>query len=341
MTTSTTTKNFPALTALAAELKLTPKETKVRKTTKTRIVPTGTVAAIELGTSFFDPIDLLMDKLGNQPALYSRVMDSVVWMLDASCISGARNVLFTRYADTDKELGDTFQDFCLNVHSELKHDSLYNLPEGEEGNEQTLSILLGLRNDWHDAAQAAAASDDRDYNPKSLREQLENEKPSKANLGTRVNYKLMAKLEAQGDGALEERLFNSMMEADTAKAIDRAHGNKELMPTVLEILRTVATFAPSGARFDHLPMRKQKQLTQFTLGAIDRTMTDLADRLKKQPIAFARAAEAAFQAKAAINLVLKSKYHDIGELENTATPMSGIELKMERNAKRVACCSID
>lgn len=304
---------------------------------KTRIVPTGTVAAIQLGTNFFDPIDLLMDKLGNQPALYSRVMDSVVWMLDASCISGARNILFSRYAETDKELDDTFQDFCLNVHSELKHDSLYNLPSGEEGNEQTLAILLALRHDWHDAAQAAHSADDRDYNPKSLREQLENEKPSKANIGTRVNYKLMAKLEANGDEALEARLYESMIEADTARAIDRAHGNKELMPTVLEILRTVQTYAPSGARFDHLPLRKQKQLTAFTLGAIDRTMADLADKMKKQPIAFARTAEAAYQAKAAINLVLKAKYHDLGELENTPTPMSGTELTQGRNAKRVAC----
>ena len=311
------------------------------KEPKLRTVPAGTVAAMQTGTAFFDPMDTLMDKLSSQPALYSRVLDSMAWMLDASCISQARSILFTRYADTDKELADTFQDFCLNVHSQLKHDSLYTLEAGEETNEHTLAVLLALRNDWHDAAASAASADDRDYHAKSLREQIEAEKPSKANVGTRTNYALMAKLEANGDAALEKRMYASMIEADEVQATERAVGNKSLMPTVLEILRTVSTFAPSGARFDHLPTRKQKQLTAFAVGCVERTMADMAKRMKSQPIAFARSAEAAHQCKLALNLVLKAKYHDIGELENTAAPLSGTELELGRNAKRKAVCTID
>ena len=150
----------------------------------------------------------------------------------------------------------------------------------------------------------------------------------------------MARLEANGDIELQKRMYDSMMEADALQAADRAHGNKELMPTVLEILRTVQTYAPSEARFDMLPLNKQKQLTAFALGAIDRTTIDMAKKMKAQPIAFARAAEAARQAKIALNLVIANKYSDVGELENTSTPLSGVELEYGRHAKRVAC-SID
>jgi hypothetical protein len=288
------------------------------------------------GTAFFDPIDTLMDKMGHAPQLYSRVMESMAWMLDASCISQARTILFGRYAEADKDVDNAFQVFCLDVHSDLKHESLYE----DQTPEHVLAILLALRHEWHDAAGAAAAADDRDYNPKSLREQLEGEKPSKATVGTRVNYQLMAKIEANGDAALEKRLYDSMLLADEAQAADRANGNKTLMPTVLEILRTVQTYAAADARFDMLPLTKQRMLTNFALGAIDRTSTDCAKRMKSQPIAFARLFEAGHQAKIAINAVIKAKYNDIGELENTSTPMSGTELAIGRNAKRVAC-SID
>lgn len=305
--------------------------------TRTHTLPAGTLetalaqTGITSGHTYFDPMDTLMDKMGDQPQLHARVAESVVWMLDASCISQARKILFARYSEADQTVNNAFQSFCMDVHADLRHDSLYE----DDTNEHVLAILLGMRNDWHDAAASAASADDRDYNPKSLREQMESEKPSKASFGARINLQALAKDEANGDVEAEKRIYQDFLDADVIAAASRAEGNKSLMPTVLEILRTVSGYAPADARFDQLPLAKQKQLTTFALGAIDRTLVDVAKRLASQPIAFSRAREAGRNTKAALAAVLASKYNDIGELENT--PMSGVELTHGRNAKRVAC----
>lgn len=313
--------------------------TKEPKMKPSRIVPTGTMTAlaeampkdaVSSGTSFFDPIDLLEDKLGHQAALHSRVLDSMAWMLDSSCISQARNVLFARYTEIDHDAPDAFKDFCQTVSEDLAHDSLYEF----EGNEQTLAILLALRDQWHDAAARAAASDNRDYKSKSLRELMESEKAKPADVGTRVNYRKVADLESRGDKAKADRLFAAYMEADALSSAARVDNNKSLMPTLLEILRTARHYAVEGSRFDQLPLTKQRQLTTFAVGAIDRTRADVAKRFNKQPIAFGHIAEAAFEATEALNKVITSKYSDVGELENTRSQVS---IDMERNSKRVAC----
>lgn len=304
-----------------------------------RKLATGTMAALAAatpvisGTAYFDPTDLLEDKLGHQPALLSRVMESMAWMLDASCISQARNVLFTRYKEVDSTEPNAFKDFCQIVSEDLAHDSLYE----DEGDEQTLAILLAVRDQWHDAAAHAASADDRDYKSKSLREQMESEKAKPADVGTRVNYRKMADLESHGDVAKAERLYASYMEADALASASRVDSNKALMPTILEVLRTAKHYALESYRFDQLPANKQRQLTTFAVGAIDRSRVDLAKRLNKQPIAFGHMAEAAFEATNALTKVITDKFSDAGELENVRTQAS---IDHERGSKRFAC-SID
>ena len=312
-------------------------------TPKVRRVAPGFAAAQTIGTTYFDPMDTLMDKMGAQAPLYSRVADSLTWMLDASCISQARNVLFTRYKNADVETRDTFSNFCLTIHAALKHDSLYRDDVLEfQTPERTLSIMLALRHDWHDAVNSAFAADDRDYNPKSLRQLLENEKPQMASVAVRSNFAVLAKLEAKGDAAAEQRILNAMIEVDKINALERAHDNVSLAPTILEILRTVGNHAPDGARFDHLPLNKQKQLTEFSLGAIERSMVDMATRLRKQPLAFGRMAEAAFQTKEALNLVIRAKYaHLDDDLGNSTPPKAQVAIDFERAQKRRAICTID
>lgn len=304
---------------------------------KARIVPTGTMAKlVTTGTSFFDPIDLLEDHLGTQPTLHSRVLDSMAWMLDSSCISQARTILFERYKDVDHTAPDAFNNFCQDVAENLDHPSLY----GEEANdspEQTLAIMLALRDHWHDAAARAAAADNRDYKSKSLRELMESEKVKTADVGTRINYKKLAELEARGDTAKAERLYTSYMEADAMSSTQRVDGNKALMPTILELLRTVKRYAVESSRFDQLPLLVQRRLTTFTVGAVDRSKLEVAKRLSKQPIAFGHIAEAAFQATEALGHVIVNKFTDVGELENIT---SQVQTDINRNAKRVAC-SID
>src|SRR3990167_4266078 len=97
-----------------------------------------------------------------QPTLHSRVLDSMAWMLDSSCISQARTILFERYKEVDHDAPDAFNDFCQDVAENLDHESLYG-NEAQGSPEQTFAILLALRNQWHDAAARAASADNRDY----------------------------------------------------------------------------------------------------------------------------------------------------------------------------------
>ena len=305
-----------------------------------RKVPKGTMNKIETalpitGTSFFDPIDTLEDTMGNQPVLHSRVLDSLVWMLDNSCISQARSIFFERYKECDHTSPNAFDDFRQDVAENLDHPSLYG--EDNEGSpEHTLSILMALRDQWHDAAARASAADDRDYKPKSLRELMASEKIKPADVGTRVNYRVIADAEGMGDTAKADRLYASYMEADALGQAQRVDSNKALMPTVLEVLRTVKRYAAESSRFDHLPLVVQRRLTNFLLGAVARSRMDVAKRLSKQPIAFGHANEAAHQATIALNHVLATKFSDAGEMENIT---SQVAIDLGRNAKRVA--SID
>ena len=318
---------------------------KKSETQSTRIVPQGTMTAlaaalpkevITSGMTFFDPIDLLEDKLSTQPNLHARVLESMAWMMDSSCISQARSVLFKRYQQIETEHAHDvdFKGFCQTVAEDIDHESLYE----EEGPESTLALLLALRNHWHDAAANAAATDDRDYKAKSLREQMETEKVKAADIGTRVNYRKVAELEGRGDAAKTERLYAAYMEADVISQTQRVEGNKDLMPVILEILHVANRYAVESSRFDELPLIKQKQLTAFVIGATDRSRTDIAKRLNRQPIAFGHLAEAAFEATEALNKVIVNKYSDIGELENVR---SQTQTTMDRNAKRKAYLSID
>ena len=286
------------------------------------------------GTTYFDPTDMLQDKLSHEPALYARVMDSMAWMLDNSCIGQARTVLFGRYAEVDHTSPTAFADFCQGVAEELQHDSLY----ADGTPEEVLAILMSLRNNWHDAAAAAAATNDRDYQSKSLRQLMEAEEVRQADVGTRTNFKLLAKQQAEGDEAKELRLYTAYMEADAIASQQRVDNNKALMPTILEVLRAGNMHAQDTYRFDHLPLNVQRRLTTFAVGAIDRTKMDLAKRMSRQPLEYANMLEAAFACTKALEAVIVSKYSDAGELENTGSTQR--EIDHGRAAKRAAC-SID
>lgn len=285
------------------------------------------------GTAYFDPIDMLEDHLGMQPVTHARVMSSMAWMLDNSCVSQARTILFNRFKDVDTDEVKDFDAFCQDISENLSHESLY---EGE-GDEQTLAIMLAVRNHWHDAAAHAAHAADIDYKSKSLRELMESEKPREANVGTRTNFQQLAKDEAGDDADKAKRLYDSYVLGAKLASEQQVNNNKKLMSTLLEVLRTVKRYAPEEARFDQLPLNVQRRLTQFTIGLLERTRVEMASRLASQPIAFGRMREATLQAITALNKVMTVKFNIDGELENV---MSQTELNIGRNAKRVAC-SID
>jgi hypothetical protein len=309
------------------------------------------------GHTYFDPLDVLEDKLGHHNVIYSRVLASMAWMIDSMSINAARTVLFARYKESEIEGDDAFHKFCQQVGEDLRHESLY---QGEESNERTLGLLLALRNQWHDAAQSAYARDDKDYNPKTLRELMQEEKPRAANVGARDNYRKMAHDEAmlgyqagrekaimadpvngatKFDDAIKakiERLYESYMQANVILSTQRAEGNKQLMPTVLEILRTAASYAEHDARFDQLPTRVQRQITEYTINTINRSKLDVANRLARQPIEFGRVSEAALDATEALNTVMREKYSEIGELEYAGMPASVDNFNREQKRRAAA-----
>lgn len=285
--------------------------------------------------NYFCVLDTLEDNIGQHAGLHSRVVNSMAWMLDAAAINQARVILFARWNEDERTQEATFDAFCMEIAENLDHDSLYT---GEPSNEQTLAQLLALRQQWHDAAQSAAAADNRDYVPKSLSEMMLAEKPRTASVGARTNFIKMAALAANGDEALEKRMYESMVLADAATSASRAEGNRQLMPTILEVLRAAARYAPSETRFDHLPERIQHRLTKAAIGVVERTMLDMAKRMGSEPLEFARLAEAAYKCTAALNAILADKFSQVGELEYAGMPPAVDN--HNRQQKRVAC-SID
>lgn len=268
------------------------------------------------GHNYFDPMDIVEDNLGNNAMLLWKTTGSIAWNLDTTCINAARTVLYKRYAESDKselERGvNPFDLFCQGIVHDLSHQSLYD----DESVERTLVQLLALRTQWHDAAQSAASAYDKDYNPKSLEQMLLEEKPMAADVGERINLKVIAKLEAAGDEAKEARLLQAYIDASEIASKNRVENNKKLIPTISLILSVAERYAPADTRFDHLPLSTQKLLTERTVSTINRIKMDVAKTLARNPIEFGHVIEAAYSCTNALNETIKAKYSDAGELEN-------------------------
>lgn len=284
----------------------------------------ATPAPVAGYNNYFDPIDMLEDHLGKLPMIHAKMLNSASWMLDMACINAARNILFTRYLESERVEGEAskLNEFSQGIVEMISHDSLY-VSEGEgETPEATLATLLTLRNTWHDAAASATSADNKDYNPKSLDDLLLSEKPRIANVGTRANFEIIAKMESGGDADKQARMLASFIQADARNAIQRAEDSRKLIPTLSVILSTVARYAPADARFDHLPLELQRRLTDNVRNSFDRTKLDMAKTLASQPIMFGHVLEAMYQCTNALDAVMAGKYSAASELEYAGMPRS-------------------
>jgi ubiquinone biosynthesis protein UbiJ len=81
----------------------------------------------------------------------------------------------------------------------------------------------------------------------------------------------------------------------------------------------------------------QRSLTNQVIGNLERSTTDLASRLARQPIIFVRTAEAKHQCKVALENIMLAKFNDTAELENVT---SQTQINIDRMAKRRAMCDI-
>lgn len=282
--------------------------------------------------NYFDPIDMLNDHLEAFPSAHSRLLNSAAWMIDMACINAARNIVFTRYAESelDANTENRFGTFCQGVSEMLSHDSFYQ--DDEDTPEMTLATLLALSRNWHDATAAAYAADNKDYTPKSFDELLLSEKPRVADAGTRMNYELIAKQEARGDAAKEKRFMESFLEADRLAALNRSDENKKLIPVLSITLSTVSRYAPADARFDQLPVHNQRLLTQSILKSFDRVKLDMAKALRGQTIMFGHTLEAMYQCTEAIGKIMASKYTQASELEYAGMPQGVTDFDRQQKA---------
>lgn len=272
--------------------------------------------------NYFDPIDVLEDTLGKYPVAHAKVMNSAAWTIDMACINAARNILFTRYLESERVEGEAskLNDFSLGIVEMISHQSFY--VGDEDTPEKTLSTLLALRNHWHDAAASASSANGKDYNPKSFDDLLLSEKPRTANIGTRANYEMIAKLESGGDAGKQQRMLASFIQADELSAVQRAADNRKLIPTLSIILSTVARYAEDSTRFDFLPHDTQRKLTTQVRKSLDNAKLDMAKTLAREPIMFGHVLEACYQCSTALDKVLASKFSDAAELESAAVPHS-------------------
>lgn len=305
-------------------------------TPRVHTLPAGTMAAtIKPTTShaYFDVMDVI-GKFEDEPAAHVAIMRSMAWTIDTTVINAARNVLFELYkeAEIDEGVEDRFSCFCQEVGSVVSSESWYET----DGPVKDLADLLAIRTEWHDITQTACSRDDKDYNPRSLRELLEAEKPRVANVETREKLQQLAERSAKGDEVKAKLRLQQMLARDEAQAKDRAISGRKLIPALLSIIEAAARHAEHTVRFDQLSVQIQRKLTKAALNIVERAIeTDVARRRDLSTLAYARILDIHDVVVEELSSVLKTRLNEDGELENAAIRPQ-VVIDHERNQKRVA-----
>lgn len=275
----------------------------------THRVPAGTVAKIGTTVNYTDPLDILEATLGNYPALLSRVLAQMAWMIDNSIIQMSQSILFMHWSarefDEIGQAGQSFDDFCHTVAATIDHESFFSNNEGEiQSSEQTLAIMLKLSPYWHERAASATAADwTRSvnmaiYRPKSLDMLMREEKPRQVPVAarTKLHERFTAKAQKAADRRREiglpqckthadleklekackevfETTRDTMMQAQLTKEEDvsqtRVTSNMRLIPVKSEIIRTAQRHLPETASFEDLPELLQQRFTQQCATAME------------------------------------------------------------------------
>lgn len=320
--------------------------------TRTHTLPTGTIDKASKGTTYFTPLDTIDTHLDPKrfARLSSRVLDSMAWMIDSACINLARNIMWNTYKNRDDSLmPQTLVEWAGNFADVLDRDEIYNGTKDDnrlceiESDENTLAMLLGLRVKWHDAAYHAAADDGREYDndPKKPKGKFSHRLAETGKTDIDAHELAMVKYDVRKlakDEAHFQRLLADHLKTLEEGAKQAAEDRKLQAPIMLEILRVVGRHKKPDARFDQLPIKTQKMLTNFAIGAINRPKEDLRKQMaRKEPLAYTHLSDAAWDAVQELEYVLRTKYAETGELENTGDMRNADDLGKARNEKSFAC----
>ena len=300
------------------------------------------------GTAFFTPMDVLDEHFDVHPRLNARVTESMAWMMDTACINMATNIMFSLYkARPENDRPTNLVEYAGNIAEILDRNEIYEGTTDEnrecsiESDENTLAMLLGLRTKWHDAAYKAAAQDGREYDndPAKPKGKFSARLAEKGNVEIDAHELAMvkydvAKLCRPGDTEQYERLLKEQLSTLVERNTQIEEDRSTLAPVKMEILRTVGRHSKHDARFDQLPLRTQRMLTNFCVGAINRPLTDLRKQMaRREPLAYTHMSDAAHDAIKALEYVMKHKFSDVAELENSNS-RSHEKLDQARNEKR-------
>lgn len=298
----------------------------------THVIPQGTMAqalaALPIKTrhDFADPLDILETHLEFQELLRGRVVESMAWLADNTAIRLAKNVIFTRWKDHDKEPNETFQDFLQGIGHELAHESLYQ----DDTPEHTLAKLLAIRGQWHDAAFSLVGES---YAPKTLREHILGDgEVREISSDVRKVFEINAQFWCDDESARAQFVADAV-EADKLQQQQWRENDKRMLPAILEVIRYAAQHAAHETRFDDLPARLQASLFSSIAKMVATQTQRLGLRMAKQPIEYAKLNAAARKCAAELEQVVTNKFSDKGELENVK---SQTQIDIDRNAKRKA-----
>lgn len=165
------------------------------------------------GTAYYDLIPELKDLL-TTPMLRARVLSSMAWTLDVNIINTARSVFYDTYKDvTETQSIDGMSDF-ISAMSEMRANENYMEDLGFElntGRLQSLTMMLHLSREWHDAAESAAVDANMKYSAKTFAELLASEKPQQVDTLSRTKIRALVRAMVLGD---EEAEFVDQCEAD-------------------------------------------------------------------------------------------------------------------------------
>lgn len=305
------------------------------------------------GTTFFSPLDTIEEHLEVKvhARLGSPVMQSMTWMLNTACINAATTIMFDLYAArADEDKPRTLVEYAGSIAENLDRDEVYAGTKDDnreceiESNENTLAMLLGIRQSWYDLTKKYMAAADMSDNAQSAWADKHKFSAMLVKGDNReVNSEEMALIKFDMTQLTTDPEELAQLIADKVKTVatvkeQSAAEKLKLAPVKLEILRTVGKHMKHEARFDQLPLRTQAMLTKFALTAINRPLDDLRTRMaRRESLAYTHLSLAAIRAKRELEYVIKSKYNEVSELENTTSGVSHEKLDQARNEKSFAC----
>lgn len=234
---------------------------------------------------------------------------SLAWSVDTACINLARD-MFYRMRATKSDSIDDFNEF-INDIAELKANEAYNEDLGFEENTgtlQSLSMLLVLREQWHDLAETSAKVLGIKYAPKTLEELMANEKPRTLSEDATLNLEVLAKAMTRKSPDRFQQTYELLVKQQANTYQNQFKTKLITAPAVANIF-SVADYRRDKAEvaFHELGTETQNRLTLQTKGAAERALVKLANWKGVTTAAYAMLTVEAFDLIDRVDAILAAK----------------------------------